>query len=171
MQWTGVIIMDCWGEAWHDTSPKSHGFYQQVLRELNQLLTDSAVIVEATYAKSGGSVIDPMFQQLICGQRYNNIRDWAAFARHGLDHGDWLLVGQSWNVCIHQRMLGVIPYVQSTALRCRVWSHPALVDHATQVHRPVTDQDFIHDPRVCWLPGPRGFFRAQREAEKSSRKT
>jgi len=161
MHWTGLILMDCWGGGWHDRCAKSQQCYQRIIDTIDQHQISVDHIVEACYRVHGDFTTDVCFLQIPCGQRHRSILDWPKFCDASLNHGAWLLAGQSWNQCIHQRLLGVMMYADNYHVRCQLYSHPDLVDHAPGVDAAVLDQDFAQDPRVSWESRPLGFWRVQ----------
>ena len=159
MPWQGVILMDCWGGAWHQRCARSAESYQRMVRTIQVLCGTVDTIIEATYPIGGLLEIDPVFRTLECHHRITTVTDWEQFARHNFNRGDWLLVGQSWDRCTHQRRLGLMSYLDSDLVRCRLWSHPDLLDHVPERSDPVTHADFARDPRVSWQQSSDGMWR------------
>lgn len=160
MHWTGIIIMDCWGGAWHDRSPGSHQFYQQILAHCAHHTFQ--YVVEATYAISGGFGIDPCLRELPCQQRFTNVLDWGEFAKFPGNQGAWVMAGQSWDACLHQRRLGFCAYLDSDRVRCQLYCHPQLVRHADPMAGDVGHHHFRQDRRVTWESRANGWWRVHR---------
>ena len=161
MHWTGLILLDCWGGGWHDRCAKSLSFYRRVLQTLRDHDISVDIVIEACYPISGDFKPDPVFDEIPSRRRRRDILDWQGFCDAGFNHGVWLLAGQSWNQCIHQRKIGVISYAHSERLRLQLYSHPGLVDSAPDTDHLITHSDFANDRRVTWLPSPGGFWRVQ----------
>jgi hypothetical protein len=163
MHWTGLILLDCWGGAWHDRCAKSQQFYQRILDFLREHEITVYIVVEAAYPISGDFGPDPVFRSIPRRQTRSDILDWQQFCDAGFNHGAWLLAGQSWNQCIHQRKLGVISYADSDRLKFQLYSHADLLDTAPEQQQSISDHDFQNDQRVKWQSRPRGFWRVQHQ--------
>lgn len=159
MHWTGLILIDCWGGGWLDRCPKSADLYRRILDTLQHYSITVDTIIDAVYPIDGGFGPTPELDHIPCQHRRRDILDWGKFRSQGFNSGAWLIAGQSWAACIHQRRLGVISYVNDLQMRCQLYSHPRLLDHLPGQNRPVTDQDFAEDHRVTWQGRTHGFWR------------
>ena len=161
MHWTGIIFIDCWGQGWHQRSPKSAAFYQRILDFVSHRSLTFDIVIDAAYPIDGKFEPDPALYSVPYKLRRRDVLSWQKFRAEEFNHGHWLIAGQAWNQCIHQRMLGLLEYQSDDLIRCELYSHPELLDHAQHRDHAVTDQDLATDARVAWSARSQGYWRAE----------
>lgn len=156
-----MILMDCWGGGWHQRCPKSAALYQRILSFIQAHQITLHTVIDACYPVDGAFEPDPVLDYIRCHHRRRDVLNWERFRDQGFNQGAWILAGQSWNVCIHQRPLGVMRYVTDTHMRCQLYTHPDILDRAPGQDRALGDKDFARDGRAEWEPRPQGFWRVR----------
>jgi hypothetical protein len=146
----GVILIDVW--------QSQHSLVNEFYARLCAFLTTSVSFQRIILPNYGYGQIDSRFRQL---GRVSTIDCWSEFQNLGYDHGDWLLGGQSWRLCTHDRDLGLVPAFER-GLESKLFSHPTMMLQTLDCPEvKVTDLDFDQDPQVTWQLEEDGYWLAK----------
>ncbi len=146
----GIILIDVW--------TSNHKPVNDFYNSLCEFLSTSTCYEHLILPNFGTKPADPRFYSL---GNISTIDCWSDFKNLGYNHGDWALGGQSWEMCTHQRELGLIPAL-TRGIEAKLFSHPQMIFPALDDYHVMSGQDFINDRCVSWQCQPDGFWLAQK---------
>lgn len=154
----GVILID----VWISTHQRVNQFYA----DLCDFLTHNVRFQHLILPNFGTPPMDSRFRQM---GRVSTIDCWSDFKNLGYNQGDWLLGGQSWEMCTHQKPLGLMPAL-NYGIESQLFSHPMMVFPTLDDHKLINNQHFENDRYVKWIQQSDGFWKLQHLINDSSHK-
>ena len=139
----GIILIDCWGGDWISKWPR----YAIFNKQLEEFISTR---VEYQYIISSSEGLDENLRALpgthvVC----KNWKDLEDYLKSESVTGNWLIGGQSWQVCFHHSEIGPKTLQSKDYNNFLMFSHPELV-YSEFPDQPITDYHFETDPIISW---------------------